>query len=302
MEPERRSEAQVSARPGSGRRRRPSTPSKFPTIPGTKIEIAAPPATGRIAHVLLDFDGTVSLLRDGWQDVMVPLMVDVLAACPRAESREEIEAKVIDFVDHLTGKQTIYQMLRLVEEVKRRGGTPHEALAYKAEYHRRLDRRIASRLEDLRSGAEKPERFLVPGSLPLLEELRRKGLACYVASGTDLEYVREEVHLLGLERFFGDRVFGALPNYKAYSKEIVIRRILTDFNLSGPELLVVGDGYVEIQNGRDVDAVTWGVYTRETNRYHMNENKRARLFRAGAHLLSEDLAEYEAVLRYLKVA
>ncbi len=296
------SEPELSAAAGAERRWRHSAPSRFPCIPGTRIEIVAPPVTGRVAHVLFDFDGTVSLLRDGWQDVMVPMMVDVLMGCPRHEGREEIETQVIDFVDHLTGKQTIYQMLRLVEEVKRRGGRPLDATEYKAEYHRRLDRYIESRLEALRSGAERREKFLVPGALPLLDELKRRGLRCYVASGTDIEYVKEEVRLLGLEAYFEDRVYGALPNYKEYSKEIVIRRILSEFGLAGPELLVIGDGYVEIQNGRDVDAVTWGVYTPEGNRYHMNENKRGRLFRAGAHLLSEDLSEYEAALRYLKIA
>ena len=72
--------------------------------------------------------------------------------------------------------------------------------------------------------------------------------------------------------------------------------------LEGGGLLVAGDGYVEIQNGRDVDAVTLGVYTPEKNRYHMNDNKRERLFRAGAHLLALDFAESDAILSYLRVS
>lgn len=283
------------------RRRVPSTPAQFPRIPGTKVEIVKPPFVGRVSHALFDFDGTLSLLRDGWQDFMVPMMVDVLMECPRHESREEAEACAVEFVDLLTGKQTIYQMIRLAEEVKKRGGTAKDPLEYKREYNRRLDRHLEARITDLKTGARKPEEFLVPGSRGLLDALHRAGVRCYVASGTDVEYVREEVRLLQLEGFLGDRVFGALPNYKDYSKDLVIRKILVDFDLTGPELLVVGDGYVEIQNGRDVEAVTWGVYTRERNRYHMNENKRGRLFRAGAHLLSEDLSEHEAVLRFLKV-
>jgi phosphoglycolate phosphatase-like HAD superfamily hydrolase len=232
---------------------------------------------------------------------MVPLMVEMLEECPGHEPRDELERVVIHFVDHLTGKQTIFQMLRLVEEIQRRGGTPREALEYKAEYHRRLMAHIAARIEDLREGRKKPVDFLVPGARPLLEALVRADVECYVASGTDVEFVREEVHLLGLEEFFGDRVFGALSNYRDYSKDKVIRDILAKHDLSGANLLVVGDGYVEIQNGRDVDAVTWGVYTAEKNRYHMNENKRGRLFRAGAHLLSRDLSECDAVLRHLEV-
>ena len=40
-------------------------------IPGTSVEIAAPPPRGRIRHALFDFDGTISYVRDGWQDFYV---------------------------------------------------------------------------------------------------------------------------------------------------------------------------------------------------------------------------------------
>ncbi|HZN57230.1 MAG TPA: HAD family hydrolase [Planctomycetota bacterium] len=277
-------------------------PTGFPRIPGTSVEIVKQPPRGRIRHCLLDFDGTLSYLRDGWQDFMVPLMVEVLEACPRHESREELEALVIDFVDHLTGKQTIYQMLRLVEEVEKRGGTPRPALEYKQEYNQRVSRGVASRMEALRSGKAAPEEFLVLGARAFLDRLVDSGISCYLASGTDVEYVTEEVRLLGLERYFEDRVYGALPNYKDFSKEKVILAIISEHQLEGGGLLVAGDGYVEIQNGRDVDAVTLGVYTPEKNRYHMNDNKRERLFRAGAHLLALDFAESDAILSYLRVS
>jgi len=38
----------------------------------------------------------------------------------------------------------------------------------------------------------------VPGSHALLEQLRRRGLTLYLASGTDLKFVRHEAELLGL--------------------------------------------------------------------------------------------------------
>jgi len=279
-----------------------SAQPRLPTLPGTSVEITRTPEVGRIRHALFDFDGTLSNLRDGWQDHMVPMMVEILEACPRHESREEIEGLIMDFVDHLTGKQTIYQMLRLVEEIEKRGGTPGDPLEYKRIYHERLAKDVEIRISEIRSGRRRPEDFLVRGSRDILEALTKAGIRCYVASGTDVEFVLEEARILDVEKYFADRVFGALPNYKDFSKEKVIRKILADFSLSGPELLVVGDGYVEIQNGRDVEAITWGVYTPENNRYHMNENKRERLLRAGAHLLSEDFVEAAAVLRYLKAA
>lgn len=49
---------------------------------------------------------------------MIPMMVDILAETPTKETRKELNAVVVDFVHRLTGRQTIYQMIHLVEEVQ----------------------------------------------------------------------------------------------------------------------------------------------------------------------------------------
>src|SRR5882672_10054054 len=83
-----------------------------------------------ISHVLLDFDGTLSLIRQGWPEGMVPMLVEIM---------------------RLNGKQTIYQMIQLAERIQERGGQPKKPLWYKHEYLRRLEERIRSRLEDRKS-------------------------------------------------------------------------------------------------------------------------------------------------------
>jgi phosphoglycolate phosphatase len=247
-------------------------------------------------------DGTLSLLRDGWQDAMVPMMVEFLEACPRAESRDEIERLVIDFVDHLTGKQTVYQMMRLGEEVAKRGGRPRDPLDYKDEYHRRLDAQIRDRHESVRSGRAPRERFILPGARAFLDALRDRGVHCYLASGTDVEFVREECELLDIDRHFDGGIFGALRDHESFSKEKVIRGIIEKFSLEGPELLIVGDGYVEIVNAREVGATAYGLSSAENNRYHMNADKRGRLVRAGTHLLAPDLTDGLEVLDWLSAS
>ncbi len=72
---------------------------------------------GRIRHALFDFDGTLSLIREGWQGVMIPLMVELLSETPAHESEAELHAVVAEFVTRLTGKQTIYQMIQLADEI-----------------------------------------------------------------------------------------------------------------------------------------------------------------------------------------
>ena len=105
----------------------------------------------QISHILFDFDGTLSLIREGWPEVMLPMFVEFLP--PQAnETEAEHRALLYDDIMRLNGKQTIYQMMQLAERIKARGGQPKEPLWYKKEYLRRLDERIASRLESIRSG------------------------------------------------------------------------------------------------------------------------------------------------------
>jgi phosphoglycolate phosphatase len=268
-------------------------------LANTHVEIVRQVERGSVRHVLLDFDGTISLIRDGWQDVMVPLMVEVLAATGTDEPREALERLVIAYVDRLTGKQTIYQMLRLADEVRKRGGTPLDALDYKAEYYRRLQPRVDERIAQLRAGALRREDLLVAGSLGMLDGLCARGARLYLTSGTDEECVQAEAAALGLTAYFNGGVFGAVKDYRTFSKALVIRRIIEEQGLHGPALLVVGDGFVEIENGRDVGAITLGVYSEEHNAYHMNADKRQRLLDAGADLLAPDFRDHDALLEYL---
>ncbi|MDY7042081.1 MAG: hypothetical protein SVX38_14585, partial [Chloroflexota bacterium] len=135
-------------------------------LDSTHIEIINPHIQrGHIRHALFDFDGTVSLIREGWQGVMIPMMVEILlkttpfdsAQDGRHESEEELYALVTEFVDRLTGKQTIYQMLQLCEEVRRRGGEPLSPLDYKWMYLDRLWEHIKGRVAGLQSGQLVPE-------------------------------------------------------------------------------------------------------------------------------------------------
>src|SRR6516162_93319 len=112
---------------------------------------------GRFHSVLFDFDGTLSLIREGWPQVMIPMMVEALRETGTDETEPELTAAVEDFVMRLNGRQTIYQMIQLADEVRARGGKPLEPLAYKHRYHDLLMERIEGRLAALASGAARPE-------------------------------------------------------------------------------------------------------------------------------------------------
>jgi phosphoglycolate phosphatase-like HAD superfamily hydrolase len=268
-------------------------------LPGTHIEVINPDIPrGAIRHALFDFDGTISLIREGWQGVMIPMMVEILLQTPQHEDEEELRRVVTDFVDRLTGKQTIYQMLRLCEEVEKRGGKPADPLVYKRMYHDRLWERIKGRVAALEKGEVPPEEMMVPGALEMVKALRARGVTCYLASGTDEPYVLHEAAVLGLTPYFA-RIYGALDDYKRYSKKMVIERIIRENDLHGREFAAFGDGFVEIEDAKAVGGIAVGVASNEATREGVNLWKRQRLIAAGADLIVPDFREHDRLVAYL---
>jgi phosphoglycolate phosphatase-like HAD superfamily hydrolase len=151
------------------------------------IETVRPGITAQQAKVVIfDFDGTLSLIRSGWMEVMVPLCVEQLTATGSKESEDQLRAVVEEFVWRLTGKETIYQMMALADAIRERGGQPLGPAAYKKMYLDRLWLKIRDRIENLRAGRVSPAAFLVPGARALLEEFAGRGLTLSLGPTTPM--------------------------------------------------------------------------------------------------------------------
>jgi phosphoglycolate phosphatase-like HAD superfamily hydrolase len=269
-------------------------------LPATAIEIIDPALPrGHVHSALFDFDGTLSLIREGWQQVMIPMMVEILSDLDTNETEAELTAAVTEYVDRLTGRQTIYQMIELCNQIEARGAKPLDPIAYKRVYLDRLWRRIEGRVVGLKTGQIEPSELVVPGAFDILENLRGRGVPCYLASGTDQPYVLDEAEALSLRPYFGDRIFGALDEYKRFSKAQVIQDILSAHGLRGRQLLAFGDGFVEIEETKRVGGIAVGVASDEIRRQGINDWKRERLIAAGADVIVPDFREQHLLLGFL---
>lgn len=253
---------------------------------------------GNIRYALFDFDGTLSLIRQGWEDVMIPMMVELLQQTPQSESESDLTAVVTEFVNRLTGQQTIYQTIELARQITRRGGQAQDPLVYKKMYLDRLWQRIEGRVAALKAKEVPAESMLVPGSVAVLQALKTRGVTCYLASGTDEPFVIDETEALGLTHWFAG-IYGAQDNYRNFSKQMVINRIVAENKLGGSELVIFGDGYVEIENAKTVGGIAVGVATNEETRSGINEWKRERLLNAGADIIVPDFREADELVAYL---
>lgn len=267
------------------------------------IEIIKPiPENRHFRAALFDFDGTLSLIREGWQEIMIPYFTEeFLESVPEhKESEQEIVALITDFVDSLTGKQTIFQCMQLKEEIEKRGGNAKEAMDYKNEYLRRLMLKIEDKRNGLADKSISPDSLLVNGSAQFLTLLKASGIELYCASGTDQPQVREEAKLLGLDGFFGDNIFGALDEHaQQCSKEVVINRLLTENDIKAQELLSFGDGFVEIELVHNIGGYAVAVATDEKNKAGVDLKKRDKLLSAGACAVIPDFSSPEALMSFL---
>lgn len=258
-----------------------------------------------VKFAVFDHDGTISTLREGWEEVMEGCMVDAISGGKELspETAEKIRTYCRAFIAKSTGIQTISQMVMLVDIVKRWGMVPPEKVKtpkeYKAIYNEALMAHITHRLELVRDGLLKPEDTTIAGSIALLHLLSDNGVKCYLASGTDIDDVRNEAELLGYADYFTGGIYGSVGDVNNDPKRQVLRRILREGGVNMDELVIFGDGPVEMREAHDNGALAFGVLSNEVRRYGRNEAKHSRLLHAGADLLVADFLEYKKIASFL---
>ena len=262
--------------------------------------VRSPPRRGRFRAAVFDFDGTVSLIREGWSGIMAGLGLELLREQNLADDPDGPHLVALeDAMLRLSGKPSIFQMRRLAGIIAEKGGTPGDPDAYLREFLTRVLALADGRKADLRSGAVPPAAWTVRGSHEVLDELRRRGIVLYLASGTDLAFVREEAGMLGLTEFFDDRIYAPADNTPNFGKKDVIAMVLREHGIGGDQLLGFGDGYSETVEVRAVDGFMVGVASREPDLPGVHELKRAMLSEIGADVIVADYAEPRRLVEWL---
>ena len=258
-----------------------------------------------LEYAVFDHDGTISVLREGWEEIMEECMVQAITGwkpCD-AELTEKIRRSSRDFIVRSTGIQTINQMAMLVGIIKKWGLIPESEILtpqqYKDIYNEALLAFIAKRVENVKHGLLTPADVTVAGSIAFLRTLAENGVRIYLASGTDQEDVHREAELLGYAGYFTGGIYGSVGDMHNDPKRQVLRRILAEEKVDTARLAIFGDGPVEMREAHDNGALAVGIQSNEVRRYGWNESKHKRLLQAGADLLVPDLMEYRKIASFL---
>lgn len=258
---------------------------------------------GRFVHAVFDLDGTLSLLRQGWEEVMGRFMEEIV--WPHEPPPAEVRQEIARYIEESGGVQTIVQMEHLVTLARTHGRVPESELldpsGYLLRYREQLMDRVNERMvrvKRLADGNLSPEDFLVRGAIDFLQLLHGRGLTLHLFSGTDLEDARREARLLGLAHFFAD-IRGAMGPHADYNKEKALRELMEGHHLEGGQVLVVGDGPLEMRIATEHSCVALGVACDESAGRSWDAHKRERLIQAGADLLVPDFTRASVLDAFL---
>jgi phosphoglycolate phosphatase-like HAD superfamily hydrolase len=264
------------------------------------LPIKDKPSDINIRSVLFDFDGTISTFRRGWEQVMIPLMEELLTG--GAGSDPKVSEEVRKYIDESTGIQTIHQMKWLADKVKERfPGKDPDMWDYKEVYNQRLMDMIRTRIRSVESGEINPDKYIVPGAADFLRYLNRSGYSLYLASGSDHPDVVHEAEVLGVATFF-TKIAGAPVGEVACSKQAVMEEIIENERKSESSVLIIGDGKVEIALGIEYGMYTLGLATVEDGSSgragSFNLDKKKRLINAGAHAITADFTPMTTITEW----
>ncbi len=279
-------------------------------VGGTELEACADPLPrlSSVRHAVFDHDGTISTLRQGWEQVMEPVMIRAILG-ERYPSADEtlynrVRHRVLDYIDKSTGIETLVQMRALVGMVREFAVVPASEIldeaGYKAVYNDALMAVVGGRLAKYRRGELGLDDLTIKGAVEFLRALRDLGITLYLASGTDDADVKLEAEALGYADLFDGGIYGALGGGQTHSKRRVIQRILADHGLDGSCLAVFGDGPVELRESRRRQGAAIGIASDEVRRYGLDARKRARLIEAGAHIVMPDFSQASRLLALMR--
>lgn len=278
-------------------------------LENTEIEIVTSlPVKREIKHAIFDHDGTISTLRQGWEEIMEPMMVKAVTGKKYKDIDEKtlnkVTAAINDYIDRTTGVQTLVQMKGLIDIINSFGLIAEDKILNEFEYKNIYNKDILSlansRVKKLKNLELSIEDFTIIKSISFLKILHKKGILLYLASGTDQKDVIREAGILGYADLFKGGIYGAVGDISKEPKKIVLKRILADIGENNSQQIVTfGDGPVEIRETCKNRGLAIGVASDEKRRYGLNEVKRKRLILAGADIIIPDFSQMDQLLKII---
>ncbi len=253
-------------------------------------EIAKKPQISQVKCVVLDYDGTLTTLRKGWDKILSKYARQKINP-GSSKTIPELEKRIRHLTDHAGGttpKQLMSRLLKLIEDF---GFVPKKDIKsiddYALEYSVIFQSAIDKRLENFH---EHSESYVIHGVRPMLNFLRSQQTLNYVVTGSATNAVSNELVKLEMENHFID-VYGASLETVGNLKEDAIKEIMARHKLANSEILIIGDGSTEMRAAKRLELPTIGIASDE-HKGGLCRYKREMLLDLGAHIIIPDYTDF----------
>ena len=205
------------------------------------------------ACAILDYDGTLSRLRQGWPEYMREFFFRT--AFPKgfySTTASELEVACSEKLNHFiknaagthyeTQIDILFDALKELQRPFSYEKTTNDYLQFNKQW-------VEDRLLQHRENKTLDQLLLVDAEQMLIT-LKEQGYDLFLLSGTGSKELKYECQFLGITHYFQE-IIGYTQDAPDPFKPKVIANILRQGNYNAPSSLVIGDGLTELKAGRE---------------------------------------------------
>lgn len=258
------------------------------------IELLRAP-TGQFTLAAVDFDGTMSLIRIGWQQVMHSVMKAALY--DYHPNHAHIDTDIRTYIAHSTGQPSIIQMAWVDEQVMLYGGPHRGAQYYLDQFSNAMKSQIDDRVAAI-TDESTADAFMVPGARRFLHALAERNIRIALVSGTEHHHLVRESAALRIDSYFDAGIYGPGTHAPGFTKHDAIAQLVARYNVAPGAFISIGDGPVEIKAGKALGGYSLAVASDEHGG-GLDIDKRQHLLDAGADAVVAHFTHLDAITQAL---
>lgn len=260
------------------------------------FEVINKPQISSVRCVVLDYDGTLTTLRKGWDVILTDYANSKIN--PYNKPCEGLDQAILHLTDHAGGTTPKQLMARLVKIMRQKQLVPQDEIQsieyYAREYAEHFQKMINERVENFASASES---YVIDAVRPMLDFISAKETVNYIVTGSCETAVTNELSKLEMLNYFSG-VYGATIEMEGNLKMNAIREIMYKHSVKPCEILIIGDGSTEMKAARDMELPAIGIASDE-HEGGLCQKKRKLLKDLGAHAIIADYKGFQNVWEWL---
>ena len=260
------------------------------------FEILRKPKISEVKCIVLDYDGTLTTLRKGWDLILTDYAREKIN--PNGLECEGLDEEIRHLCAHAGGttpKQLVSRLMAIMDKMNLVEKSDIKSIEYYAkDYADHFQEKIDERVKRF---ATESESYVIDAVRPMLDFIAEKKTINYIVTGSCEIAVKEELKKLEMMHYF-ERVYGASLEMDGNLKLDAMQEIIKRHGLSPCEVLIIGDGSTETRAAAELKLPAIGIASDEHSG-GLCAKKRDMLVDLGAHAIIADYTGFEHVWNWL---